>query len=101
MKWYAAQLFFKSQISDDETEPILCDEQIRLIQAEDEGQAIQKACQLGETTHHDYLNVYGQTVQWVFLGLGGVEELSESSLQDGLQVHSRLFEHENPETLVI
>ncbi len=97
--WYVATLIIRSRVEGDNSSARPCDEQIRLIRAQDEEIAYQKALKLGKAEEQSYQNGEGETVYWEFVGLANLEELTES-IQDGTEIRSRLFDSSNPSSLV-
>jgi hypothetical protein len=86
--WFAAKLLFESSVPDDGR--VLQEESIRLIQAADEAQAQSKACLLGPSEEHEYLNEHGETVRWRFVSVLEVQDLCEENVCDGMEVFSTL-----------
>lgn len=99
-KWYVATLIMVCKV-ENEPGPWTCDEQICVIRATSEQLAYEKALQLGEDSATSYQNVYGQTVQWSFVGLGNLEEILADAIRDGTEIRSRLFGHNEPSKLVL
>lgn len=88
MKWYITKLVF--QIICGEGDHITqFDEQLRLIQANDEDEAFEKARSLGMSETEAFYNQQAQLVQWKFIN---VSELSPLSLIDGAELHSKISE---------
>lgn len=98
-KWFVATVIMACRV-ENYSGPFTCDEQIFLLQAATEDEAYQKAMELGEQSAISYLNRYGETVQWEFVGLENLEELFDQSLSDGVEIRSRLFDHSEPSSLV-
>jgi hypothetical protein len=88
-KWYVATLIVQCRVANEP--PSTCDEQIRLIHAVDADHAYEKALWLGKQEEITYLNEYGETVCWEFIGLENLEEL-EGRLRDGVEIKSRLMD---------
>ena len=87
--WYAAKLLFESNRPDDEGR-ILQEESIRLIQAGDEAEANSKASSLGISEQHHYSNYAGEDVAWQFISVLEIQDLSEASIFDGIEVFSTM-----------
>lgn len=92
MEWYLAKLVFR----------ILCgsgkhtaqfDEQLRLIFAEDELHAFNKAQLIGEKEQDFFRNQNSQPVSWKFINITELHKLEE--LTDGAEVYARIYEDEN------
>lgn len=88
--WFSAQLRFRSKICDASCHDPLCEESIRLIEAETETVAWAKAAALGQASEHTYENDQGELVQWVFVRVVEVQDLCEDEIKDGVEVFSRL-----------
>lgn len=89
--WYAAKLLFASTINGEKRQPALCEESIRVLLAETEDDALARAQELGKAGEHDYPNEDGETVNWHFVSVIEVQDLTERELHDGAEVFSRLF----------
>jgi Domain of unknown function (DUF4288) len=87
--WYGANLLFESSVPD-ENGRLLQEESIRLIDANDESEAIAKAVALGNSEEHEYGNPSGQTVRWRFVSVLEIQDLCEASLYDGMEVFSQM-----------
>ena len=97
-QWYAATLIVRDRI-EDQQKFSTCDEQLRLIEAKTAEKAYKKAYKLGKAQETVYLNAAGEMVYREFVGLQDLS-LIESLLADGVEIHSRIFSHEAPESLV-
>ncbi len=62
--------------------------------------AYEKAVRLGREQEQTYANAYGEPVRWDFVGLVDLEELPADTLEDGVEIKSRLFDTTNPQKLV-
>ncbi len=88
MKWYITKLVF--QIICGEGEHIAqFDEQLRLVQADNEDSAFEKATLLGISETDNFYNQKKQLVQWKFVN---ISELYQLSLIDGAELHSKISE---------
>ena len=88
MEWYVAKLVF--QIICGEGDHVAqFDEQLRLIQACDEDEAYTKAQYLGFSEMETFYNLKEQPVQWKFVN---ISELYQLSLIDGAEMHSKISE---------
>ncbi len=99
-KWYVATLIIKSRLTDRVQESWTCDEQVRLLRASSEQIAYEKAIMLGQQEEHSYPAVDGGMVYWEFVGLADLAELDAESIQDGIEIKSRLFSHPDPAALI-
>lgn len=99
--WYIATLIIQAVVDDPRAEEdILCDEQIRLIRADDPHQAYRKALALGNGEEVEYKNEFGGTVRWQFVGLRTFNRLDADEMTDGGELRCLLFHHPNPTSLV-
>ena len=89
MNWYIAKLIFRI-ISGDGNHCPQFDEQLRLIAADNEGQAIEKAKHMGTSGQDSFLNAKKETVKWQFIGV--TEMNSVATLADGAEIYYRLSE---------
>jgi len=89
MEWYLAKLVYR----------IVCgagnhsaqfDEQLRLVHAEDELHAFNKAQLIGEREQDCFQNRAEQLVRWKFINVTELYKLEE--LTDGAEVYSRIHE---------
>ena len=68
----------------------LVEESIRVFRASDEQHAARRADEIGRAAQHSYTNEDGEVVQWSFIRTLIVQDLSESELEDGVEVFSAL-----------
>jgi len=71
MKWYLAKLVYRI-LCGDGNHTAQFDEQLRLINAQDELHAFQKARSLGHREQDNFLNAVNKPVIWKFIGTGTV-----------------------------
>lgn len=88
MKWYVTKLIFQI-ICGEGNHAAQFDEQLRLVQAEDEDIAFEKASSLGIAETDSFYNQRNQLVQWKFIN---ISELYQLSLIDGAELHSKISE---------
>lgn len=93
-KWYVATLIMKCKVTSADSGPYTFDEQVRLLQAANEAVAYEKAVALGKSQEISYQNKCNEEVFWQFEGLSSLEEL-ESTIEDGIEIYSRLFESDD------
>jgi len=98
--WYVATLLFECNIENRSERLPTCDEQLRLVSAEDNEEALQKSLLLGNQEEVSYENVYGDVVSWRFLGLVELEEIDADSIGDGTEIKSRLLRCKEPKKRV-
>lgn len=94
MQWYLAKLVYRI-ICGDGDHKAQFDEQLRLIQAEDELHAFNKAQLTGEREQDSFLNESAHAVQWRFLNVTELHTLEQ--LTDGAEVYSRIREEDDGE----
>ncbi len=92
MNWYVAKIVFRI-ISGDGTHLAQFDEQLRLICALDEHHAFEKATAVGVAHQDRFLNNQSQPVQWQFIAVAEINQLSD--LADGTELHYQI--HEAPD----
>ena len=92
MKWYLAKIVFKI-ISGEGTHMSQFDEQLRLINAANIEQALEKAYATGQSNEDMFLNEKNQLVQWKFLNVPELFEMGQ--FQDGMEIYSRIQEAED------
>jgi hypothetical protein len=92
MKWYLAKLVFRIICGEGNHTPQF-DEQLRLICAENEMHAFQKARILGDAEEDNFLNNDQKPVHWKFIDVSELHSLNE--LIDGAELYSRINEEED------
>ncbi len=90
MKWYLSKLVFQI-ICGDGLHAAQFDEQLRLVFAEDELHAFQKARSMGER-ECTIEGIYKQ-VQWKFIDVSELYPISE--MIDGAEIYSKITEEED------
>lgn len=93
MNWYLAKIIFRIVCGDGNHTPQF-DEQLRLISAENNGQALTKAQTLGETEGSDDR----QIVKWRFINVSELYRITE--LIDGAELYSRVQETDDADTYI-
>ncbi len=94
MNWYLAKIIFQIICGKGEHTPQF-DEQLRLISAGDEDEALQKAKSLGEREQETFLNAHGKVVKWKFIDVAELIRLS--TMVDGAEVYSHIQECDAPD----
>ena len=89
MNWYVAKLVFRV-ISGDGNHNAQFDEQLRLINADSEYTAFEKASHIGRANQDSFLNNNKQTVQWQFIDVAELNHLGE--LKDGAELYYNIHE---------
>jgi cysteine synthase len=88
--WYSVSLLFRSSGNPAGAGAPLWEESIRLISADSEAQAMEKAKRLGESERVSY-GVSGGTRTWVFSRVERVYAIETDRLDDGVELFSRFL----------
>ncbi|MBS1736635.1 MAG: DUF4288 domain-containing protein [Bacteroidetes bacterium] len=91
MKWYIAKIVYQIVCGTGNHTPQF-DEQLRIINAEDDIQAFNKARLLGEREDDRFLNNKNKPVEWRFLDVASLHLID---FEDGHEVGSRIFEEDS------
>lgn len=94
MNWYIAKLVYQIMIDNGEYAPQF-EEQLRLIQATDQKDALQKANVLGDQEESLFYNYRDEPVYWKFIGAAELRPIRE--LNDGIQLYSHIEQPEYAE----
>jgi hypothetical protein len=94
MNWYVAKIVFRI-ISGDGNHHAQFDEQLRLINANDEQQAFEKATVIGINNQESFMNNQSQPVQWKFIDVAEINPLND--LSDGTELYYQIHEAPDPE----
>jgi hypothetical protein len=94
--WYSAKLLFEADVASEGSDDLLCEESIRLVEADDDDDAQRRATEIGVQSQHEYLNEEGQTVRWRFRGVLEIQDLCEAKITHGVEVFSKMFRKANP-----
>jgi len=97
MNWYVVKLIFRIISGDGKHNPQF-DEQLRLISAESEIEAYQKAKKIGVNAEDDFLNNANQHVKWQFIDVAEINSLNE--LGDGTELYYQIHEAENADLYI-
>jgi hypothetical protein len=89
MNWYLAKLIYQIICGDGQHQPQF-DEQLRLISATDEKEALLKAQQMGLLEEDSFLNERRNLVKWKFIDVCELFRISQ--LLDGAELYSRVYE---------
>lgn len=89
MKWYSAKIVFQIICGDGE-HVAQFDEQLRLIAANNEVEAFEKASAIGSKEEESFYNLKQQLVRWQFINVSELYPLNE--LVDGAELYSRINE---------
>jgi len=88
--WYSVKVVFMSELDHDDGQN-LYDESIWLFNAIDEQEARSKAQDQSSDRAVDYENIYGEVVRWSFVKIDDVQEIEGESIEDGVEVYSRMY----------
>ncbi|HXR84863.1 MAG TPA: DUF4288 domain-containing protein [Hanamia sp.] len=97
MKWYLAKIVYRIVCGDGNHTPQF-DEQLRLIEAEDDMHAFQKARIMGDTEEDHFLNNELKPVHWKFIDVAELHPLD--NLIDGIELYSKICEEEDAEAYI-
>jgi len=97
MKWYLAKLIYRI-ICGEGTHTPQFDEQLRLINAEDDFMAYQKAKATGLLEEDIFFNNKQKMVNWKFIDVSEIHVIDE--FIDGAELYSRIFEHEEADNFI-
>ena len=89
MNWFLAKIIFRIVCGNGE-HTAQFDKQLRLIKADDENEAFDKARSIGEKEQVSFLNQQEKLVQWQFVNVCELYKLS--ALIDGAELYSRVQE---------
>src|ERR1700760_1030908 len=92
MNWFVAKIVFRI-ISGDGNHHAQFDEQLRLLSADDEHQAFEKATVMGLNNQDSFLNKQSQPVRGEFIDVAEINPLND--LADGTELYYQI--HEAPD----
>ena len=95
MNWYLAKIVYRIHCGTDGDQYAQFDEQLRLISAENETSAFEKATAIGTQEEEIFLNQNQKLVRWEFINISELYQLS--ALIDGAELYSRIQETDNAE----
>ena len=96
MKWYLAKIIFRI-ICGEGNHTAQFDEQLRLIKADDDFHAFQKARLLDEHEEDNFLNAAQKPVHWKFID---VSEIHAHDFLDGAEMYSRIREEDDADVYI-
>lgn len=94
MNWYLSKIVFRIICGEGKHTPQF-DEQLRLIRAENETDALNKATLIGESEQDVFENEGKKPVHWKFVNVSELYKLTD--LIDGAELYSRIEEADNAE----
>lgn len=92
MKWYLAKIVYRIICGEGNHTPQF-DEQLRLVYAEDDMHAFQKARLIGDSEEDNFLNNNQKPVHWKFMDVSELHPLDD--LIDGAEIYSKICEEED------
>ncbi|MBN8789849.1 MAG: DUF4288 domain-containing protein [Terrimonas sp.] len=92
MNWFLAKIVYRIICGDGDHTPQF-DEQLRLVTAENEKDALQKAFSIGKQEEDCFYNNAEKLVQWKFINVAELYKIA--NLIDGAELYSRIEEKEN------
>lgn len=98
MKWYLVKLVYQVICGEGNHNPQF-DEQLRIIFADDDLHAFQKARQLGHKEQDGMLNTIDKPVHWKFIDVAEMQTLNQ--LLDGAELYSQKTEDYHDAALYI
>lgn len=97
MNWYLVKIVFRIVCGSGHHTPQF-DEQLRLIAASGEDEALLKAKNMGEVVAEIFQNAGNEPVQWQFIAISELYKLSH--WMDGAELYSAVKEVDNAESYI-
>jgi hypothetical protein len=97
MNWYVAKLVFRV-ISGSGDHNAQFDEQLRLINADNEQHAFEKASTIGHANQDSFVNMQKQMVKWQFIDVAELNAISGPS--DGAELYYNIHEAADPDLYI-
>ena len=82
---------FEAEVEGRGSDDPLCEESIRLVEADDGDNAQRRAAEIGVQAQHEYVNGEGQMVRWCFRGIIEIQDLCEAKITHGVEVFSKML----------
>ena len=95
MGWYGAMIIYECDVDGRPDPSPISEESIRVVRADSEALAWQRAEEVGRHNEHSYRNDAGELVSWRFVRVAEVQDLCEDVLADGVEVFSRMTADRN------
>jgi hypothetical protein len=92
MNWYLAKIVFRITCGEGK-HAAQFDEQLRLIAAEDNAMAFEKAFEMGSRESDHFMNMEKRLVQWTFINVAELYMLND--MADGAELYSRVQEYDD------
>lgn len=97
MNWYVAKLVFRVISGNGDHNPQF-EEQLRLINANNEQHAFEKASNIGHANQDSFVNVQKQTVKWQFIDVAELNAIGTPT--DGAELYYNIHEAPDPELYI-
>ncbi|RYY94191.1 MAG: DUF4288 domain-containing protein [Chitinophagaceae bacterium] len=97
MSWFLAKIIYRIS-SGNGRHQAQFDEQLRLVQAASEGEAMERATEIGLAGEDSFRNGDGQPVTWRFVNIPELHPLP--ALGDGAELYSQVRETEDPSSYI-
>jgi hypothetical protein len=97
MNWYLSKIVYRILCGDGE-HTAQFDEQLRLVKANNKGEAFHKAKRVGKAEEEIFLNDKQELVQWKFINVSELYKLG--ALIDGAEVYSRIEERKDADDYI-
>ncbi len=97
MNWYLTKIIFRIICGNGDHTPQF-DEQLRLIKAADEQDALAKAQYIGQKESDAFINAKEQQVQWKFINIAELYKIN--GFIDGAELYSRIYETDNADEYI-
>jgi hypothetical protein len=97
MNWYLAKMVYRIICGNGDHTPQF-DEQLRLIVAEDELHAFNKAQSIGHREQDTFMNQKQSLVHWKFINVSELYKLDK--LIDGAEIYSRIKEEDDADIFI-
>lgn len=94
MNWFLAKIVYRI-ICGDGRHTAQFDEQVRLVAAGSQDEALEKSSRIGLQEEETFFNQKQQLVRWKFIGVTEVHALHDA--MDGAEVYSQVKEADNAE----
>ncbi|MBX3256940.1 MAG: DUF4288 domain-containing protein [Chitinophagaceae bacterium] len=92
MNWFLAKIVYRIVCGEGDHTPQF-DEQLRLVAATNEKEALHKAYAIGQQEEDCFYNTADKLVQWKFINVTDLFSITE--MTDGAEVYSRIEEKDN------
>jgi len=97
MNWYLSKIVYRI-VCGSGKHTAQFDAQLRLVTAQNEYEALQKARKLGEEEAESFYNEKQELVKWQFIGVAELYRIHQWT--DGAEIYSRIEEHEDADSYI-